>query len=149
MSLSRAAAFADGLEGHVKHRDHEQSDPTRGDHAEKDRRANRVAADFRSALCHDQREDTEDEREGSHHHRAKAHLRTEHRGLANVFSLLALILGEFDDQNAILGRHRDQHHEPDLGVQVERQMQDLDAEKRSEHCHRHRSNTGTGIIQLS
>ncbi len=35
--------------------------------------------------------------------------------------MLALLDGEFDDQNAVLGGERDQHHQADLGINVEAQ----------------------------
>ena len=98
----------------------------------------------------DQRVDAEDEGERGHHHGAKPHPRPEHRGLPDVHALLAPVLGELDDQDAVLGGHRDQHDEPDLGVEVERQRQ-------RSGCRQTRpstptgtdSSTGTGIIQLS
>ena len=34
---------------------------------------------------------------------------------------LALLLGEFDDQNAVLRGERDQHDKADLGIKIERQ----------------------------
>ena len=40
-------------------------------------------------------------------------------------SPLALVLGEFDDQDAVLGGERDQHDETDLRVEIERQPGDL------------------------
>src|SRR5205085_225680 len=39
---ARATAFADGLEGDVEHRDHEEPDSARGDHAGEDRGADIV-----------------------------------------------------------------------------------------------------------
>jgi hypothetical protein len=48
-----------------------------------------------------------------------------------IASLLALVLGEFDDQNPVLRRHRDQHHEPNLGEKIEREMENPNTEKTS------------------
>jgi hypothetical protein len=69
-----------------------------------------VPPDFGSALRDNQRVDAEDEGERSHHHGAKAHPGAEYRSFPDVLAQLALVLGEFDDQDAVLGGHRDQHH---------------------------------------
>ena len=36
-------------------------------------------------------------------------------------AVLAFLLGELDDQDAVLGRQADQHHHADLRVEIERQ----------------------------
>ena len=53
-------------------------------------------------------------------------------------ALFALLLGEFDDQDAVLGCECDQHNQADLRVEVERQAREDDADERGEHadCHR-------------
>ena len=126
------------MEGDVEHRDHEEPDSARGDHAGEDRGADIVAADLGGALRDDQRIDAKDEGERGHHHGAKPHPRAEHRGFPNVHALFAPVLGEFDDQDAVLGGHRDQHDEPDLGIEVEREVKNQDSEKRPQHPDRHR-----------
>ena len=80
----------------------------------------------------------------------KRHLRAKNRGVANVPSPFALILGEFDDQDAILGRHRDQHHQPDLSASRAINGKIRMPRNAPEHSRTGTdSNTGTGIIQLS
>jgi hypothetical protein len=58
---------------------------------------------------------------------ARRHLGAECRGFPDVPALLALILSEFDDQDAVLRRHRDQHYQADLGIKIERQLEDKDS----------------------
>ena len=74
-----------------------------------------------------QRQQTQNEGNRGHHHRAKPHARAERRGLPDRHARLALLLGEFDDQDAVLGRQRDQHDQADLRVEIERQSGDQDA----------------------
>ena len=62
---------------------------------------------------------------------------------------LALLLGEFDDQDAVLGREADQHDHADLAVKVEGQPAEQDEQERAEHADRHRKQDGTGMVQLS
>ena len=91
------------------------------EHAGEDRGADVAAADLRGAVGEDQRHEAEHEGDRGHHHRAEPHARAERRGLRDRHALLALLLGEFDDQDAVLGGERDQHDEADLGIEVERQ----------------------------
>ncbi len=44
-----------------------------------------------------------------------------------------MLLGELDNQDAVLGGERDQHHKPDLTVEIEVQPGNLDAEVGPEH----------------
>ena len=64
---------------------------------------------------------------------------------------LALLLGEFDDQDAVLGGQRDQHHQADLRVDVERHQRRRPrcATKAPSTPTATDSSTGTGMIQLS
>ena len=65
-------------------------------------------------------------------------------------AVLALLLGEFDDQDAVLGRQADQHHHADLRVQIERQIRatTMAANDPSTPTVTD-SSTGTGMVQLS
>jgi hypothetical protein len=73
--------LADGLERHVKHRDHEKAYSAGGDHAGEDRRADGVAAELGRTLRYDQRVHAQNKREGGHHHGAKPHPGAQHRDL--------------------------------------------------------------------
>src|ERR1700746_2985771 len=50
----------------------------------------------------------------------------------------ALLFGEFNDKDAVLGGERDQHDKADLAVKIEVQSRDLDGEIRAEHADRDR-----------
>ena len=63
--------------------------------------------------------------------------------------LLSLVLGELHDQDRVLGRHRDQHHEPDLAIEIERQFSTRIPAKAPSTPVITDNRTGTGIIQLS
>src|SRR5580704_1743416 len=95
-----AATLTQGLECDIEHWDHKQPDRASRDHAGEYRRADIVPADLGSALCDDQRIDPENEGEGGHHHCTKPHPRAQNRRFPDIHSLLALVLGEFDDEDA-------------------------------------------------
>ena len=62
---------------------------------------------------------------------------------------LVLVLGEFDDQDRILGGERHQDDEADLGIKVERQAGDIHARVGAGMPTVIESRTETGIDQLS
>ncbi len=63
---------------------------------------------------------------------------------------LALLLGELDDQDAVLGRQRDQHHQADLRIEIERQARQISRPTKAPSTPTVTdSSTGIGIIQLS
>ena len=72
------------------------------------------------------------------------------RGLLDRFALLALELGEFDDEDGVLGRQTNQHDQPDLGVDV---VVEADAGSRPRNAPNTpngiTSRMATGIAQLS
>ena len=108
-----------------------------------------MSADLGGACSDDQGINTQNEGERGHHHGAKPHRCPEHRGLFDGLALLALILRKFNDQNAIFGGHRDENDKTDLGIEIEREAPDENAEKRSQIPIGTDNSTGTGIIQLS
>jgi len=61
----------------------------------------------------DQRHQAEDEGETGHHDRPEAQARARRRGLGDRLAAAPLPLpgGKLDDQDAVLGRQGDQHHE--------------------------------------
>jgi len=69
-------------------------------------------------------------------------LRTEDRRVLYRDAALALLLGELDNQDAVLGGERNQHHKPDLTVEIEVQSGKLDAEVRPEHADHDRQQHG-------
>ena len=67
---------------------------------------------------------------------AEAQARALDRGLGDRLALLALLHGELDDQDGVLGGERDQHDEADLGVEVEAQAGEQQRADRAEHADR-------------
>ncbi len=106
-------------------------------------------ASSRSARCDHQRIKTENERERRHHHRAEAQTCAFGRRFQQRHALLALLLGEFDDQNAVLGRQPDQHDHADLAIEIERQPAMTIAANDPRMPIVTDSRTGTGMVQLS
>ena len=53
-------------------------------------------------------------------------------------AVLALLLGELDDQDAVLGCEPDQHHHADLRIKIERQTAEHYRGESPEHADRHR-----------
>ena len=66
-----------------------------------------------------QRHDAQDEGERSHHDRPQAELAGVQGRLAAARPRLAAVLGELHDQNRVLAGQSDQHHEADLGEDVD------------------------------
>ena len=63
---------------------------------------------------------------------------------------LAPLLGEFHDQDAVLGRQPDQHDHADLRVEIERETGRSRSRRRSPATPTVTdSSTGTGMVQLS
>ena len=65
-----------------------------------------------------QRHASEDERERRHQNRPQAEPRAFQRRIHQGLALFEFVLGEFDDQDRVLGRQPDQHHQTDLRVDV-------------------------------
>ena len=81
----------------------------------------------------------------------KRGLRAHDRRLLDRLAVLALLLGEFDDQDAVLGRERDQHHDADLGIKVERQAGDdseaMESRARRPDREQHRHRDGPALVE--
>ena len=90
-----------------------------------------------------------DEREAGHHHRPETQARALDRGLDDRLAVLALLLGELDDQDGVLGGERDQHDQADLAVDVEAQAGDDTATRAPSTPTLTESSTGIGMFQLS
>ena len=91
----------------------------------------------------------EHESDRGHDHGPEPHAGAFDGRIDHRYAFGPALLGEFDDQDAVLGRQRDQHHEADLGVEIEHEAGHEDADEGAEHADRHRSSTGTGMSQLS
>ncbi len=72
-----------------------------------------------------QRHHAEDEGERRHQDRPQTQLaRRQRRVAARQAAFLVLVLGELDDQDGVLARQADQHHEADLREDVDVAMRD-------------------------
>ena len=69
-------------------------------------------------------------------------MRAEDRRVDDVYAGFALLLGELDDQYAVLRGKCDQNDEADLCIKIERQSRDDDAEKRPEDADSNRQQDG-------
>jgi hypothetical protein len=69
-------------------------------------------------LANHKRNAAEDEGEGGHQDGAEAEVGPGHRRFEDALAFFVLVLGEFDDQDGVLGRKTDQHHQADLRVNV-------------------------------
>src|SRR3982075_201105 len=113
---ARLHAFTQLLKRYVERRYQEDPDRACGKHAAEHSGTNSPAADLSGACGNYQRQQTENEGDRSHHHSAEPHLRTEYRCVLDRDAALALFLSELDNQDAVLGRQRNQHYESNLTV---------------------------------
>src|SRR5262249_52276511 len=88
------------LKHDIKHRDQEDADCACRQHAREYRRADTAASDFRCARGPYQWRQAGDERDRGHHYSAEAQLGAELGRFPDASTLLAFVLGKFDDQNA-------------------------------------------------
>src|ERR1700730_14548195 len=81
-------SFSYGFPENIKHRDQKQPDTACRDHADEDGCTDGMPRDLRCTGGPDERDQSEDERDGCHKHRAKAHRRAERSGISNAQPLL-------------------------------------------------------------
>ena len=89
------------------------------------------------ALGEHQRHHAEDEGERGHQDRPQPQPAGLDRRLEAVLALVLQLLGELDDQDGVLGRQADQHHQADLREDVVVQLRQPDADDGGEQAHRH------------
>src|SRR5262245_6000308 len=100
----------DDGEEHGRQQDSEEGHT---DHPGEDRGAERPPHLRPGTVGDYQREDAEDERERGHQDRPQPHLGGLDRGVEPRRAFELPVAGELDDQNGVLARQADQHHEPD------------------------------------
>jgi hypothetical protein len=88
------------------------------DHAAENRRAYGVASVFSGAAGDDQRDDAQNEGERRHENRTQADAGGFNGRVENGHAALAQLLGEFHDQDGVLGGEADEHDQSDLAVDV-------------------------------
>jgi hypothetical protein len=119
-----------------------------GHDEQRQQRAERHAADDHPADLRARfgaRAGGERERHGAQHHRAGGHQdgpqaqrrRIDHR-VDQLLALGAKLIGELDDQDAVLGDEPDQRNQSHLAVDVERSSGEPERDQRTGHRQRHR-----------
>ncbi len=111
-----------------EHRRQEDAEQRHAQHPAEDGQAQRPPHLRPGADRDHQRHDAEDERERGHQDRPQTQLHRRQRGVAARQPRLALVLGEFDNQDRVLAGQADQHHEADLREDVDVRMRGGQAE---------------------
>jgi hypothetical protein len=88
------------------------------------------AAPHRCALGHEKRGKARDKRKAGHHHGAKTRMRTRYGRVDDRLARLAFSLGKLHGQDHVLCRRGQQHHQSDLGIDVERKPRHLECNDR-------------------
>jgi hypothetical protein len=132
-----AAASRACSEGDVEDRGEDQPEEGDADHAEEHRGAQRLAELPAGSRCGDQREHAQDEGEAGHQDRTKPRLCRLDGHLERGGAAFLGLLGEFDDQDRVLGGKRDEHDQADLGQDVVVHPPQVHARHRGQQRHRH------------
>src|SRR5579875_713732 len=111
-------ALAQRLDNHVQHGNEEQVENGGDDHSAEDRGSHRMAALRSGAAGEDQRQHAQNEGERGHQDGTQADASGLDRRFANREPFVAQLLGELDNQNPVLRGQADQHHQPDLAINV-------------------------------
>src|SRR6266849_6288558 len=90
-----------------------------------------------SSTREDERHHTEDEGERGHQNRPKPDTRGFDRRLGNAQTTMSKLFGKFNNENPILRRETDQHHQTDLTIDVVDQSASPLSEKRAHDRERH------------
>ena len=122
----------------IERRHHEQRQQRGERHAEDDHDTDGGTAGRARTAGHDQRHRAHDRGDRGHQDRAQAHHAGFDDGLADLPALVAQLIGEFDDQDAVLRRQPHQHHDADLTEQIERTARHPQPQQRAQHAQRHR-----------
>ena len=148
---SRRAPPPPPFHQHEEDRHDGEREEGRRDHAAEDRGAERVARGGAGAGRHHQREDAEDEGERRHQDRAQAHARRMDRRLLQRLAALVEDLGELDDQDRVLARQADQHHQADLAEHVvgepAQRLRRERPEDRERHHQHHREGQAPALVE--
>ena len=104
------------------------------------------------AAGHPQRHATQNERERSHQNRPQTKPGSFERGIRQRLSFFVFVLGELDDQNRVLCRQADEHHQSDLRVDIALDLHHSKAAGRRRAARgaakgfRNAPNTATGVL---
>ncbi len=132
-----------GAEQHVHRRHDEQREQGADGQAGGDDQAHVETADRARSAGENQRHDAQHHGGSGHQNRTQTHACGVFDGFAFTSPFTLQIVGELDDENAMLGDQADQRHQPDLGVDVEGGVADAQVDEqqraRDRHGHRHQN----------
>src|ERR1700733_14968120 len=132
-----AAALPQALDQQIEHRNEERVQYRAHDHAPEYGGAYGVASVFSSAARGNQGDNPQDESQRRHKNRTQPDACGFDGGVEDRHTASAQLLGEFDDQDGVLGREADQHDESHLAEDVVLLAAEPLCGKRAEQCHRH------------
>src|SRR5438477_3638231 len=115
---SALALETDALDDDIQHRNECEIEEGRREHAAGDCGADRMTRLAAGPARHHERHHAENERKRRHENRPQADPRRFHRGVGNRHPARAQLLGELDDENAVLRRQADEHAEANLAVHI-------------------------------
>ena len=96
-------------------------------------------------MCQGQRQRTQHHRTSGHQNRAQPQSSALDHRIADRFALVAHLIGELDDQDAVLGDQPDQRDQTDLAVDIERAAGPLQKAERAGHGQWHGQHDDEGI----
>ena len=129
----RMTRVAQPFDEHEQHRDDEDRNGRRRQHAGDDGGPQDPPRNRAGARGDPERQETEDERERSHEHRPEAKPCSLQGGVHERSALFQLSLGELDDEDRVLRRKTDEHDEPDLAVHVQVVLSQKQSSESAEH----------------
>ena len=111
-------SLVEALQHHIEGGNEHDRKARRGDHAAEDRDADRSARCSTGASRDDEREDAQNEGEGSHDDGPEPEPRRLNRGIEDLPAGGPLLSRIFDDEDRILAGERDQKDEADLCIKI-------------------------------
>src|SRR6202041_4119800 len=122
---------------HVEHGYKKKIQRRRSNHAAKYRRAHRLPANPPGPGSQHQRQNAKNKRQRSHQNRPQTNSRRLNGPLHNRMPALPQLLRKFHKQNRILAGKADQHHQPNLAIDIILQSAQRNSSKRPQQCHGH------------
>ncbi len=125
-------------DGEIDDRGQEQREDARDTQPAENHPADRLARFGTSAAGEDQRQGAQHGRDQRHHDRPQADRGGFLHRFADAAPLVPQLVSEFDDQDAVLRHQPDQHHQPDLRIDVQRDPR----QEQREYCRGKREGNG-------
>jgi len=137
----RLPPVGQSLDDDEQGRDKEDAEESRREHSGDDNGAEHPPRGGARPRRDPKRNAPEDERERGHEDGSQAEFCSLERGLDDRSAFFVLRLREFNDENGVLRREPNEHHEPDLCVyvvvEVSREQPDVGAEHGDRHAEKH------------